>query len=153
MQARLLIVTLFLVSPLVGQQKGQPKTFADCDKTAQTQADPTVCGSNDYKSADDELNSTYQQLLKKAAGGPVALQKIRAAQRAWVAFRDAQIAALYPAENKQKEYGTVFPMCANLALADLTKQRTAQLKQMLNRVEGDVCEGGVSYPDPCLGSA
>jgi uncharacterized protein YecT (DUF1311 family) len=148
MQARVLIVMLALVPLLVGQQQGQPKTFEDCDKTAQTQADLPACGSTDYKSADDELNRTYQQLLKKAAGDPIAVQKIRAAQRAWVAFRDAQIAALYPAQDKQKEYGTVFPMCANLALADLTRQRTKMLKQMLNPVEGDVCEGGLSYPEP-----
>jgi len=59
------------------------------------------------QSADDELNKTYQQLLKKATGDPVALQKIRAAQKAWVAFRDAQIAALYPSEDKQ-QYGSAF---------------------------------------------
>ena len=147
MQARLFAFVLLLASLLDGQQKPQQKTFVDCDKAAQTQGDLTECGSNDYKSADDELNKTYQQLLKKAAGDPVALRKIRAAQKAWVAFRDAQIAALYPAENKQKEYGTVFPMCANLALADLTRQRTRMLKEMLNPVEGDVCGGGLGYPE------
>jgi len=139
------IVTLCIIPLLSGQQRQQ--SFTDCDKTAHTQADLTECGSNDYKSADDELNRTYQQLLKKAAGDPVAVQKISAAQRAWVAFRDAQIAALYPAEDKQKEYGTVFPMCANLALADLARERTKMLKRMLNPVEGDVCDGGSWYPD------
>ncbi len=148
MQARLVIATLFLAPLLIGQQQRQRKTFADCDKTAQTQADLTECGSTDYKGADDELNRTYQQLLKKAAGDPIAVQKIRAAQSAWVAFRDAQIAALYPGEDKQKEYGTVFPMCANLALADLTRERTKMLKHMLSPLEGDVCDGGLWYPHP-----
>ena len=147
MQARRLAFILLLAPVLDGQQKPQQKTFVDCDKGAQTEGDLTECGSNDYKTADDELNKTYQQLLKKAAGNPVALRKIRAAQKAWVAFRDAQIAALYPAEDKQKEYGTVFPMCANLALADLTRQRTKMLKGMLNPVEGDVCGGGLWYPE------
>lgn len=148
MQLRLVIATLFLVPLLIGQQQRQPKTFADCDKTAQTQADLTECASTDYEGADDELNRTYEQLLKKAAGDPIAVQKIRAAQTAWVAFRDAQIAALYPSEDKQMEYGTVFPMCANLALADLTRERTKMLKHMLTPVEGDVCDGGLSYSDP-----
>ena len=146
MRSRLVILSLCWAPLLVGQQQ-HPTSFENCDKTAKTQAELTECGSADYKRADNELTRTYQQLLKKAAGDKVAVQKIRAAQRAWIAFRDAQIAALYPAEDKQKEYGTVFPMCANLALADLTRQRTKMLKQMLNPVEGDVCDGGLWYPD------
>lgn len=147
MQARLFAVTLFLVPLLAGQQTPQQRTFVDCDKTAQTQADLTACSSTDYKAADDELNATYQRLLQKAAGDRVALPQINSAQKAWVAFRDAQIAALYPAEDKQKEYGTVFPMCANLALADLTRQRTKMLRQMLSPVEGEVCSSGVLYAE------
>jgi len=146
MRLRLVILTLFLTPLLVGQQQ-HPLRFEDCDKQAKTQAELTECGSGDYKMAHDELQIAYQQLLRKAAGDKVAVQKIRAAQRAWIAFRDAQLAALYPAEDKQKEYGTVLPMCANLALADLTRQRTKMLKQMLNPAEGDVCGGGLSYPE------
>lgn len=96
------------------------------------------------QSADNELNATYQQLLKRAAGNPRAVGKIKAAQRAWLIFRDAQIEAFYPADDKQKEYGTVFPMRADLLLADLTRQRTKMLKEMLNSVEGDVCRSGTS---------
>ncbi|MFZ0479123.1 MAG: lysozyme inhibitor LprI family protein [Terriglobales bacterium] len=138
MLARLFAFMLLLCPLLDGQQKPQPKAFKDCDKTARTQADLNECASSDAKSADDELNKTYQQLLKKATGDPVALQKIRAAQKAWVAFRDAQIAALYPSEDKQ-QYGSAFSMCADLDLANLTRQRTKMLKEMLNPVEGDVC--------------
>lgn len=145
MLARLLAITLLFVPPLTGQQKPQQKTFADCDKTAKTQADLTECGSNDYKGAEEALNRTYERLLDKAAGDSVAVEKIKAAQTAWVAFRDAQIAALYPAEEKQTEYGTVFPMCANLASADLTNARTKMLEHMLNPIEGDVCDGGLRY--------
>lgn len=146
MRSRAFAVTLLVVPLLIGQQEPQ-RTFADCDKAAHTQADLTECASTDYKTADDELNSTYQQLLRKAAGDRVAIQKIKAAERAWGAFRDAEIAALYPADDKQKEYGTVFPMCANLALGNLTRQRTKMLKHMLNPVEGDVCDGGLLYQE------
>jgi uncharacterized protein YecT (DUF1311 family) len=146
MRSRVFAVTLLFAPLLTGQQRPQ-KTFSDCDKTAQTQSDLTECASTDYKTADDELDRTYQQLLSKAAGDRIAIQKIKAAERAWYAFRDAQIVALYPADDKQKEYGTVFPMCANLALADLTRERTKVLKHMLNPVEGDVCDGGLFYPE------
>ncbi len=42
--------------------------FKDCDKKAKTQAHLNECGSDAAKSADDELNRVYQQLLKKVAG-------------------------------------------------------------------------------------
>ena len=128
---------------LFGQQPASDKKFTDCDKTAKTQADLTECAGTDYKSADTELNRTYQKLLKKAAGDSIAVEKIKASQRAWIAYRDAQIAALYPAEDKQREYGTVFPMCADLALADLTRERTKILRRMLSPTEGDACGGGL----------
>lgn len=136
-------VLLLLVSLLSGEQPNK-RTFRDCDKNASTQADLNECAGNDLKVADDDLNATYQQLLKKAGGDAVALRKIKTAQRAWVAFRDAQIEAFYPAEDKQKEYGSVFPMCADLLIADLTRERTKMLKEMLHSVEGDVCTSGVS---------
>jgi uncharacterized protein YecT (DUF1311 family) len=142
-------LTLMLLALLLfGQKPSQDKSFADCDKTAKTQADLTECGGSDYRKADAELNRAYQLLLKKAGGDPIAVEKIKASQRAWLTFRDAQIAALYPAEDKQREYGTVFPMCADLALADLTRERTKMLEHMLKPTEGDVCDGGLSYPEP-----
>jgi uncharacterized protein YecT (DUF1311 family) len=143
MRSASLGITLLLISALSGQQPKKEK-FSDCDKSAKGQADLAGCAANDLKNADDELNAMYQQLLRKAAGDAVALKKITAAQRAWLVFRDAQMAAFYPAEDKQKEYGSVFPMCADLLLADLTRERTKMLKEMLDSVEGDVCASGVS---------
>jgi uncharacterized protein YecT (DUF1311 family) len=139
MRPYLAVILTLSLAPLLVSRQQHKSSFAECDKTAKTQADLTECASEDYKRADNELNRIYQHLLAKAAGDPVAVEKIKAAQRAWVAFRDAQIAAIYPAENPQRKYGTVFPMCANLALSDLTKQRTEMLKRMITHVEGDVC--------------
>jgi len=139
-QIRSLLALSFVAFVMVAAAP-QQKRFEDCSKTARTQRELTTCAGNDYKSADDELNRTYQQLLKKAAGDPVAVQKIRAAQTAWVAFSDAHVAALYPDADKMKEYGSIFPMCVSLALSDLTRQRTRMLKAMLNPVEGEACAG------------
>jgi uncharacterized protein YecT (DUF1311 family) len=146
MRVRFWVIPFLFVCLLAGQQTPKCDVFLDCDKTAKTQADLNECASHDDASADDELNRTYQELLKRAASDPVAVKKIKASQRAWIAFREAQVAALYPAEDK-REYGTVFPMYVNLLRADLTQQRTKMLKEMLKKpVEGDVCAAG--YPEP-----
>jgi uncharacterized protein YecT (DUF1311 family) len=145
MRPRLWGIPFLLVCVVAGQQKAKRDVFFDCDKTAKTQAELNDCATRDDTGANDEMNSTYRELLNRAASDPVAVRKIEASQQAWIAFREAQIAALYPAEDKM-EYGSGFTMCVNLLRADLTKQRTKMLKGMLKRpVEGDVCATG--YPE------
>jgi len=146
MRARLLVIPFVIVCVVAGQQKSKRDVFVECDKTAKTQADLNKCAIRDDASANDEMNRAYQELLRRAASDAIAVKKIEASQQAWIAFREAQIDALYPAENKM-EYGSAFTMCVNLLRADLTQQRTKMLKEMLKRpVEGDVCATG--YPEP-----
>jgi uncharacterized protein YecT (DUF1311 family) len=91
------------------------------------------CASEEAKRADDELNATYRTLLSKAAAQPEAVAKIKAAERAWVAYRDAYIDAMFPAKNKQAEYGSAYPMLVNLIRAKLTRQQIAALKDLLDQ--------------------
>jgi uncharacterized protein YecT (DUF1311 family) len=49
-----------------------------------------------------------------------AVAKIKAAERAWITYRDAYMDATYPAKDKQAEYGPIYPMEANLLRAKLT---------------------------------
>ncbi len=90
-----------------------------------------ACASDEAKREDDELNRIYKLLLFKVKHASVATTKIKAAQRAWVAYRDAYIDAIYPAENKQVEYGSMFPMEEALLRATLTHQHTAALRNIL----------------------
>ena len=72
------------------------------------------------------------------------MQKLKAAQKAWLAFRDAQLQAMYPAADKQAEYGSVYPTCRCAVLKELTEQRTRELKVWLDGIpEGEVCRGSV----------
>jgi uncharacterized protein YecT (DUF1311 family) len=145
MRMRLLFIPFIIVSILSGQQKSKRDDFVECDKTAKTQADLNQCAIHDDTSANEEMNQTYQELLRRDAANAIAVKKIEASQAAWIAFREAQIDALYPAEDKM-EYGSAFAMCVNLLRADLTHERTKMLKDMLKRpVEGDVC--GTGYPE------
>jgi uncharacterized protein YecT (DUF1311 family) len=40
---------------------------------------------------------------------------------------------MYPAKDKQAEYGSVHPMDVNLLLAKLTRQHVAALKELLQQ--------------------
>ena len=111
---------------------------------AQSQMELNQTSCDAVKKADAELNAVYTAILKKNAGDRRFIDKLKAAQRAWVAFRDAEMGARYPAEDKS-EYGSAFNLCWCNALADLTKRRTADLKLWRDGIpEGDVCVG--SYP-------
>jgi len=50
------------------------------------------------------------------------LRRFKAAERAWIAYRDAYMGAMYPAKDKQAEYGSIYPMEADLLRAKLTQR-------------------------------
>lgn len=65
-----------------------------------------------------------------------AVEKIRAAEKTWLVYRDAYVDAMYPAEDKQGEYGSMYPMKASLLRARLTREQVAGLERMLRRYDG-----------------
>lgn len=108
----------------------------------ETQADMDKQAYNEWKKADDELNRVYNQVLKKYKNDKVFISKLQKAELAWIKYRDAEIEAIYPEDDKMLNYGTSYPVCVNLALMELTKQRTKELKLWLKGIqEGDVCAG------------
>jgi uncharacterized protein YecT (DUF1311 family) len=130
------IALLLLVSTsVVSQSKENP-----CWKTAVAQSEMNRCADDDSRAADAELNRVYQDLLSKTKGDANATKKLRDAQRAWIAFRDAEVQALYPAEDKQQEYGSIYTMCYAKVVTTMTKGRTAQLRRMLQ--DKDPCDIG-----------
>jgi uncharacterized protein YecT (DUF1311 family) len=112
-----------------------------CMNNAQSQADITACAMKGLNAADRELNAVYQQVLNKYAKDTVFVAKLKAAQKAWLAFRDAELAARFPDSDKSN-YGSVYPMCADNELEAMTRKRTEELRVWLKgAVEGDVCAG------------
>ena len=109
-----------------------------CWKAAMTQSDMNRCAGEDASAADAELNRVYQKLLSKIKADDNASKKVRSAQRAWIAFRDAQVEALFPAADKQGEYGSMYPLCHSKVTTAITRERIAQLRRMLE--EKDPCE-------------
>ncbi|MDR3734293.1 MAG: lysozyme inhibitor LprI family protein [Acidobacteriaceae bacterium] len=102
------------------------------------QSGMNYCAAEDTKRSDQELNRVYQQLLAKVKTDVLATNKIKMAERAWVAYRDAEIDAMWPLGNAM-EYGSVNPMCVYMYRKDLIDARIKQLKFMLSSESGDVC--------------
>jgi len=107
---------------------------------AQTQGEV----NQQYKKADQSLKATYAKVLKDYVRDRQFRGKLRQAQRAWVAFRDAHLAARFPRAEKQAEYGSSYPARRCAVLTELTEQRTKELKTWADGIpEGDVCNGSV----------
>ena len=106
------------------------------------QSELNKCASDEQDKADAALNAVYRQVLQKNAGHPVALEKIRAAQRLWIQLRDADLAARYPVgknEDPRMLYGSIYPMVYAQARAELSRTRTTYLrKEFFERSEYDL---------------
>ncbi len=107
--------------------------YRACSDKANTQAEMTACAGAEAKRVDTMLDSTYRALLAKVESQPEAVVKIKAAERAWVAYRDAYIEAAYPAKDKVTEYGSIYPLDAALLRAKLTQRQITALEDMLQR--------------------
>jgi uncharacterized protein YecT (DUF1311 family) len=102
------------------------------------QSTMTRCAYEDYYKADAQLNAQWRRALARRryldkgdamAGVTTYEVALIAAQRAWIAYRDAQCAV----EGQEMRGGSGEPMIAGQCLARLTRERTAYLK----RVEHD----------------
>ena len=105
--------------------------YRACSEKAVAQPELNACASEEAKRVDAELNRVYRELLSKNSDDPAAVEKIKKAQRAWVAFRDAYVEAMFPAEDKLAEYGSMYPMEVDLILAGLTRRQVDALKDLI----------------------
>lgn len=85
-----------------------------------------------FKKADAALNAVYSDLTRLLSSPSV--QKLRASQRAWLAFRDAECAL----QGSAVEGGSAKPMVVSQCMARLTEERVRQLRYYLNCEEGDL---------------
>ena len=120
---------------LCAAQQQQPAPAAQADEAEdpcpgeRTQAELNQCASRAFRRADAELNKLYQQLLKGAGAGERA--KLRAAQLAWIKFRDAHCE--YEAFGNTG--GSIYPMVYGFCLAEVTRGRVKQFRDTLREIE------------------
>lgn len=110
-----------------------PAGAAGCDDAA-TQADMNECSGKAYKAADQKLNSDYRRIERRLSDDPDAKKLLVAAQRAWIAFRDAECGFSASAAAG----GSLHPAIVARCLTDLTEARIQSFGTYLNCEEGDV---------------
>ena len=107
---------------------------------AQMELNEQACAS--AKAADDDLNMAYRALLSSQAT-PGAVRATRAAQRAWVAFRDADLAAQFyvpPGETTRTWYGSQYTAERCYQTRLFTEARTEALRSRFPCDGGGPCE-------------
>lgn len=123
---------ILLVAGLAAGMFSAPAFADDCDD-AESQSAMTACYGDALKAADKALNATYGKIEHRLRDDPDTKKLLVAAERAWIAFRDAECA--FSASGA--EGGSIYPMTLSICMTDLTEARTAQLAAFLHCEEGD----------------
>jgi uncharacterized protein YecT (DUF1311 family) len=122
--------------------------------SAQTQLELNEAARRSFDAADARLMNVYKQILGDYRTDAVFVRHLRAAQRAWLAFRDAHVKALFPNQNPGRAYGSVYPVCRFRVLTELTDARSEQLEAWTKGVdETDTCAGSRKPATPRVRSA
>ena len=120
--ALVLCSTMWLTGISVSAQK-QKKP--DPCANPQTQTEMTQCAADAYKAADAVLNQVYRQLVAKLDDDEKA--QLKEAQTAWLKYRDTNCDFVAD----QYKGGTMRPMIYAGCLADVTKNRTSELREQI----------------------
>ena len=97
---------------------------------AQSQAAMNQEAVKDFEAADARLNQTYKALLEQV--DQPAQDKLKAAQRAWLQFRDAEAVFVSDAEARG---GSMEAMSSTTTGTTLTKHRTEGLRLILKEMQ------------------
>lgn len=104
----------------------------ECDRSTQT--DMNLCAGVQSKAADKELNALYQQINQRLKDQPHTKKLLLSAQRAWVAFRDAECSF----STSGVEGGSLYPVGYSNCITALTRARVESFKNYLKCMEGDL---------------
>lgn len=120
------ILVLFLQSGISAQKK--PRSTKPACGDLMTQGEMNRCAEDDYKKADAELNKVYQQTMAKLSVEHKL--KLKAAQQAWIQFRDAHCEC----DAFTFDGGTMQPLIKYTCLEEETRHRIKQLKSLAEDV-------------------
>jgi uncharacterized protein YecT (DUF1311 family) len=105
----------------------------DCTH-ATSQMAMNVCADQAYRKTDAELNDVYKQIHDRLKNDKGTIKLLVNAQKAWLAFRDAECTFSTSASAQ----GSVYPMLVAQCRDGLTSKRIDELKTYLRCEEGDM---------------
>jgi uncharacterized protein YecT (DUF1311 family) len=123
-EMRRLIVLVSLLLLAASSVTAQKKKTDPC-ANPQTQTEMNICAGKAFEAADAVLNQVYQKLRSMLDEAEKA--QLKEAQTAWLKYRDANCEFV----SGQFEGGTMRPMVHAGCLADVTKNRTAELRTQI----------------------
>jgi uncharacterized protein YecT (DUF1311 family) len=126
-----LALGLLVSSSFVAAQTHRDKPDPCKGTSNMTQGQMNECALRDLQRTELRM----ERLLKQLGIAPDSPE-----QKAWQAYRDAQLAALYPPEDISSS-ASVYPMCLAMLKKTLTEGRIRDLKALTTSGEGDVCYG------------
>ena len=103
------------------------------------QMEMNQCAADDYAAADKKLNATWKKLMEKFKNDKTAIAKLKAAQKAWIAFRDAEVDAMFACDEGDVSvcWGSMYPMLFNSELQSMTETRTERLQKYIDQGLGE----------------
>jgi uncharacterized protein YecT (DUF1311 family) len=105
----------------------------DC-ANATSQMAMSGCADQAYRKTDAELNAVYNQITDRLKRDKESMKLLINAQKAWLAFRDAECTFSTSASAQ----GSVYPMLVAQCRDGLTSKRIDELKTYLRCEEGDL---------------
>lgn len=119
---------------LLAAGTASPVRASDDCANASAQSTMTECYGKALVAIDKELNENFRKIEKRLGDDADTRKRLVAAERAWVAFRDAECGF----STSAAEGGSLYPMTLAICRTELTRQRNEQLKAYLACEEGDV---------------
>jgi uncharacterized protein YecT (DUF1311 family) len=123
---------LVALSLFAGATASTARAADGCDAPGLSQAELNECYGNAYKKADAELNVLYRQITARLKDDKATTKLLVAAQRAWVAFRDAECDFSASGVSGGGALGMILAIC----LDRLTSKRIDDFKNYLKCQEG-----------------
>lgn len=123
----------FAVTALIALTPVAVAVAQDC-ANATSQMAMNVCADQAYRKTDAELNAAYRQINDRLKDDKDAMKLLVNAQKAWLAFRDAECTFSTSASAQ----GSVYPMLVAQCRDGMTRKRVEELKVYLRCEEGDL---------------
>lgn len=105
-----------------------------CANAQRGQAGLNECYDKVFKTSDAELNKLYREIEVRLKSNPETTKLLVTAQRAWIAFRDAECGF----QSSASTDGSVGPMIHAMCLDTQTKGWIEEFKSYLKCEEGDL---------------